>query len=155
MIELDDPSWWPTVVLDGVVWAVAPRMEIGMTIGEAAMRAEQEGCPLPTPELVAAVHRAADCKLPAEKLTWKHDGTPATMSTPAVIQHQRDRIDAMIAEWSAKHGPPRLVSGEAKEVVVTASGTLGIFGWYTSSGKPLQPLYTKHGTFWNDAATGL
>lgn len=155
MIELDDPSWWPKVTVGGLVYAVSPRQIIGLGIGEAAQLAEENGCELPTPELVTAIHEAADCKLPAERLTWKHDGTPATMSSLAVIERQRAKAEAMVTAWEAVHGRANLVSGAAKDVIRTASGNLGIFGWFASNGKPIQPVFTGHGVYWKDASQGL
>lgn len=157
MIEIDDPSHWAHVLHDGIVYAVSPRhLRIGITIGEAATLAEQNGCTLPTPELALAIHHAADCRLPAERLVWKHNGTIAQMSTPAVVERQVARIEGLIDEWKVEHRKvPALIDGEAKTVVRHTDGRLGIYGWFRSDGRPIQPFFAGHSVHWGDASQGL
>lgn len=157
MIELDDPSWWPTVTLDGVVWAVAPRQIPGVSIGGARQLAAQNGCELPSPELVRAIHAAADCQLAGGSLfNWPAPGSPesrrprswldARMNAPEVHAETAARVAAAVEAWRSRHdgAEPRLVSGAYKDVVIDSRGALGIYGWPMSNGSMRQGFYARH-----------
>jgi len=53
-----------------------------------------------------------------------------------------------------------LVAGHKKDVVICGKlaatpGKVGIYGWHTSAGKPIQPLYTGHADSWADYSHGI
>lgn len=144
-----DPDTWPRVELHGDVWAVAPRYIGPMSIGSAHETARHHGCELPTPELVDAIWRAADCRLDGAAFVRSHDGTPATMSSLPVLEGQRTRVEAAIAAWGAAQGHPAvLVAGCFKDVVQAAPGglsvRLGLYGMHRADGRPIQPPYWRH-----------
>lgn len=145
-----DTLHWPRVELAGVTYAVAPRYVGPMSIGEADETAKHHGCELPTPALVDAIWKSADCKLDGRRFVRKHDGTPATMSSPAVMLDQSQRIERAIAEWEASNGPARLVAGCAKDVVRMPNGKLALYGWHDREGRVIQPAFSGHARAWQD-----
>jgi len=153
----------------GVTWEVADRYFPCVGIGEAADLAAQNGCELPSPELVDAIWQHADAKL--LPLPRRHDGTPRTMASPEVFADQQRRID----EQLTAEVEPLLVAGCFKDVVVS-NGKLGLYGWHVAreeadafkrrSGVPLhlprtpiaalvvQPFFAGHARSWKDYSQG-
>ncbi len=160
------------VELDGVVWEVASAYFPHVTIGEAERLADDNGCELPFPRLVDAIWRAADLRLPP--LPRGHDGTPRTMSSPAVYADQERRIAEQVGDRCFT-----LVAGCYKDVVRVFAkggnvgrGALALYGWHVERGvampgiptydaatpdlgaRVIQPVYTGHARAWGDYSQG-
>jgi hypothetical protein len=133
-------------------WLVAPRYIEAVGIGEAAELARNQGCVLPTPDLVDAIWRKADLKLEASKFVRSDFATwsMAEMSAANVLAEQARRIDREIAGR-----PFRLLAGTHKDVVRHADGRLGLYGWHRADGHPIQGFYPKHAPTWRDYSQGL
>lgn len=67
---------------------------------------------------------------------------------PAINEHC-DRLEHQLAGR-----PYRLLAGSQKDVV-TQDGVLGIYGWHTLGGLPLQPFFSGHARGWIDYSQGL
>ncbi len=152
------------VELDGEVWEVAATYFPHVTIGEAEALAEENGCQLPSPRLADAIWLAADLKL--KPLPRRHDGTPKTMSSPAVYADQDRRIAEQMGDTCFT-----LVDGCFKNVV-RVGGVLALYGWHVEDGillpgislhlpvtpnlggRIIQPIYTGHAKAWGDYSQG-
>jgi hypothetical protein len=164
-----EPEAWPVVTLpDGSRWAVSPRQVGPLSLADAVAQAEFHGCELPSPDLVDAVHAAADAKLSPARFIRVHDGSHKQMASPAVLVDQAQKVAAAIAEWERENGPARLVSGPWKDVVradrdyreaggrmLLRAGQVGLYGWLRANGTPVQPPYGGHSLGHVDYSQGL
>ncbi len=107
---------------NGEEWLVSREYIAPVGIGEAVEIAKAQGMQLPTAALVDAIFSAADLHI--DPPVRASDGTPKTMSTPAVYENQRQRIAVAIAER-----PFNLIAGTHKDVVILPSGKPGLYGW--------------------------
>jgi len=144
-----DTSTWATVIYNGDTYLVNPLYIGPVGIQEAKTIADGYGCELPSPGLVDAIFKQADCRLNALEFVRQHNGTPATMSSLKVLQEQQEHIRNSLGQWILANGPFQLSAGYGKDVVIS-NGTLGIYGWHRLNGKPIQPFYGKHSTSWKD-----
>lgn len=126
------------VECNGVIWLVAPHHIGPIGIGEAEDLARANGCELPSPELVEAIHKAADLKL--TPIPRAHDGSLAGMAK--AYAGQKERIAAQIAGR-----PYRLLDGDYKTVAIK-DGKVGIVGWYYPDGRKIQPFFAGHSKAW-------
>ncbi len=156
--EPEPPGGWFEVELDGETWEVAGNYIYGVSLAEAAATARGLGCELPSPALVDAIWELANVKLDATELRRSDfvKWTMAEMSSPTVLEDQRQKIDAKAdAQAAAMPGKPILRAGSHKDVVLSSDGRLGLYGWQDSKGKPLQPFYAGHTPSWRDYSQGL
>ncbi len=168
-----DPSNMVPVELNGETWLVAPEPIGPVGIGEALNIATSLGLQLPTPALVDAIWNAADLRIaPPVRAS---DGTPKTMSTPAVFEDQRIRIEKLI-----DGRPFTLLAGTHKDVVMMSNGKPGLYGWNVenpaeftkktgvpthtirgangervTAGPVIQQIFGGHGLSWSDYSQGL
>ena len=150
-----DPTSWPVVVLPKASYYVCPTYVGPISIGDAEKAAKFHDCELPTPALVDAIWAAADCKLDARKFVIQHDGTARTMASPLVLEAQRKKAELQLGAWVLDHGQFQLSAGYFKDVVVTTSGKIGLYGWQLPTGRNIQPLFTGHSKSWIDYSQGL
>lgn len=161
------------VQLNGETWLVAPEYIGPVGIGEAATLAKSVGCELPSAALVDAIWNAADLHIAPP--VRRSDGTPKTMSTPAVFADQQLRIEAAIADR-----PFTLLAGSHKDVVTLSNGKPGLYGWNVenpdaftkatgvpthtvrgtsgvkvTAGPVVQQEFGGHGLDWKDYSQGL
>jgi len=142
-------SGWSQVWYDGKSWDVAPSYIAPVGIGEASKIAAANGAQLPSPGLVDAIWQAADLKI--EPLPRAHDGTTATMASPAVFNDQLNKIRDQIGGQKF-----RLMAGSHKDVVTDPrTGRVGLYGWHRKDGNVWQPLYLNHLPEWIDYSQGL
>lgn len=176
-----DPANMVPVEYQGETWLVAPQPIGPVGIGEALALATGLGLKLPSPGLVDAIWRAADLQvIPPIRSS---DGTPATMSSPAVYDAQKKRIDALVGDR-----PFTLLAGTHKDVVMgdatsgpgLKAGKPGLYGWMTDQpqgalvdqnghgagvplhtpvtpgpGKVVQQPFGGHGLDWKDYSQSL
>ena len=152
----EDINAWPLVEYEGITYAVAPRYVSPISIEDAEREAKHHKCVLPTPGLVDAIWRAADCRLDAALFSQAtKNGTMKEMLEPALLERQAAKIEKAIKEWEAFHGvEAKIVAGTHKDVV-THNGKLGIYGWHRTSGKVVQDFTTRHVLSWADYSQGL
>lgn len=117
--------------------------------------ADAWNCVLPTPKLVTIIWNAATFRVPPQPWGPPYDST--MMSTDRIVAH-----NARIEETMVKLGidGTKLVSGHKKDVVLTKllaskQKSVAIFGWYQTSGKPIQPLYLGHENTYADYSHGI
>jgi len=165
---LEESAQWPIVEEGGTRYAVAANYIRHMGIGEAdTLVKSMPGFQLPTPELVDAIYRAADLKLPFHPQA--HDGTAAQMNAPALLAKQ----DAFIANQVKNSPNPNytLLAGTHKDVVRSKpegtalayhqKNTLGIYGAQKADGSVTQAFMWGHahgntpGADWKDYSQGL
>lgn len=168
----DDISSWPIVTLGSDAYRVAPSYIGPVGIGQAQQIAMSRGFQLPTPALVDAIWRAADLKLPP--IPEASDGTPKTMSVPAVYLKHKQKILAQIAGR-----PFQLLGGTHKDIVVAdtaqpglKTGGIGLYGWHSATnaniggvpvhapvtagdGFVIQQPFGGHGLDWIDYSQGI
>ena len=149
-----DTSSWPVVALGSVSYRVCPTYVGPVGIGDAETMAKHYDCELPSPALVDAIWKAADCKLDASKFVRSHDGTTKTMASAAVLRDQREKCEKALGLWVLDHGPYTLTAGYFKDVVQTSSGKLALYGWQRMDGKNIQPLFAGHLASWIDYSQG-
>lgn len=144
------PTDWVMVTVDGVAWLVAPTQIGPIGIGEALARAEAEGCELPSPKLVDAIWKQADRKVDAGKLTRTFTNYTATeMNAPDVLESQVKSVAELVGSGFT------LAAGMYKDVVRSADGRIGLYGWHRENGTPIQPFYSGHALAWRDYSQGL
>lgn len=161
------------VEFNGETWLVAPEYIGPVGIGEARAIAASLGLELPSSGLVDAIWRAADLRI--DPPVRASDGTPKTMSTPAVFEAQRQRIESII-----DGRPFTLLAGTHKDVVTLSNGKPGLYGWnveipaaFTKAtgvathtvrgtsgvkvegGPVVQQEFGGHGLDWKDYSQGL
>ena len=168
---LAQPENMVPVEYQGEIWLVSPQYVGPAGIGEGFALAQSLGLSLPSPGLVDAIWRAADLRItPPIRAS---DGTPRTMSTQAVFDDQKARIDALI-----DGRPFSLLAGTHKDIVMGDNqsgpglkpGKVGIYGWHTDNpvpgvalhtpvtpgpGKVIQQPFGGHGLDWKDYSQGL
>lgn len=146
---------------DTTVWALSDYLAIGsdddhLWVPLAAPPAQQVadafGGLLPTPQIVDAIHAAADVRLPAL-------GLNQPVALGSLLQA---RVHArMVAATMARQKVDRraLLAGHKKDVVITpaltwAPGKVAIYGFH-GSGRPIQPLSTLHIVTYVDYSHGV
>jgi hypothetical protein len=173
---LADPANMVPVEYEGTAWLVSPQYVGPVGIGQAYQIATSLGLSLPTPGLVDAIWRAADLHIvPPVRAS---DGTPATMSTPAVYAAQKARIDALVGgrAFSLLAGTHKdIVMGDAKSFASPGgnglkAGKPGLYGWHSEvpiagvalhapstpgPGAVIQQPFGGHGLDWQDYSQGL
>ncbi len=165
------------VDLNGVTWLVNPIYVAPVGIGQAASLAESMGCEVPTPELVDAIWRQSDLKVPPHIMVRKHDGTPATMDHPDTFQLQAQALENFVSSRNLGYDFA-LIGGAFKDVIRQggAGGKLGLYGWHAGiederklasmgipmhdpvtpgAGRVVQPPYYGHAAGWRDYSQGL
>lgn len=173
-----DFSLFVPVEHGGETWLVCPIYVAPVGIGEAAALAAQAGCQLPTPGLVDAIWRAADLRMPVDRMVrTDHDGTPATMDSPAIHARQAAELESFLGARSLGRDF-RLLAGAFKDVV-EVDGRVGLYGWTVDEqdaaqvaaigklglplyqpvtpgrGRVVQPFYARHVLSWKDYSQGL
>jgi len=158
---------WPVVEESGIKYFVAPDYIHPMGIGEGdSLIKSLPGFELPSPELVNAIYKAADLKLPFHPQA--HNGTAAEMNAPKLLAAQ----DAYIANQIRSTNPNyRLLAGTHKDIVRSKpegtalayqqKSTLGIYGAHKADGAVTQAFMWGHahgaspGSDWKDYSQGL
>lgn len=177
LASMADPANMVPVEYQGEMWLVSPQYIGPVGIGEAFDLAKSLGLSLPSPGLVDAIWRAAD--LHVMPPTRASDGTPKTMSSPAVYADQKNRIDALVGGR-----PFTLLAGTHKDVVLGDAmsfassggnglkpGKPGLYGWHSEAaslpgialhapvtpgpGQVIQQPFGGHGLDWKDYSQGL
>jgi hypothetical protein len=143
---------WQDVEYNGQHFKVSPIYLAPSGIGEAQQLAAERGWVLPTPGLVDAIYKAADLKIAPHPES--HDGTEKTMNSVAMNAKHLATIAQQIVD-SGKGDTFKLLGGSHKDVVVSAKGELGIYGWHKLDGKPIQGFFSKHAHTWKDYSQGL
>jgi hypothetical protein len=146
-------SKWLIITISGVKWEVATSYYAPVSIGGAAATSKEMGCELPTPTMVDAIWKAATWCL--DPLPRRHNGTIQEMATAAVYADQDQRIAEQMAE-AGVDPDVLLVAGTHKDIVrCPNTGRLGIYGWHSVTGKPIQPAFYGHSLDWIDYSQGL
>lgn len=114
---------------------------IAASAQDALNRAQESGMLLPTPEVVEAIREQADCRI----VTHPKDPTRKD-------NIQRHSDEAMRQKVNCKPGD--LISGHYKTIVLNG-GTVGLYGWYTLSGKRIQPFFSGHSLDYVDYSQGV
>lgn len=127
------------------------RVPLGLTA--ALQAADAFDMMLPTPRMVDAIYAQADLRLSPQPMT---PGAQMT-STNYFLRHD-GMVDTQIANAGGRLG--QLVAGQKKDVVLanrlsSNPGRIAIYGWHRSSGRPIQPLSTVHGTNYADYSHGI
>ena len=116
--------------------------------------ADRLHCILPTPKLVDDIYQAARVKLAPSPIP----PSAAMTTVPVFLDHARTVLTQRSASLS-QFPLGALVAGDKKDIVVCAAlsespGKVAIYGWHTSVGKPIQPLYLGHVATWADYSHG-
>ena len=150
------PDGWIGIMLDGIMWTVAPSYIWPIGIGQAETMATMLGCELPSPELVDAIWKAADLKVNAWDMTQKTNGTMAEMASLELFNRQaallEQKTKSALVQMHADTWT--LMAGNCKDVV-KKDGAIGIYGWHDLGGRVIQPFYDKHALGWIDYSQGL
>lgn len=114
----------------------------------AAQRiADMLGCFLSTPTVCDQVYRAARIKLEPVPLLCQREDFRTFVIHNYIIEGQRQ-------------GRKGLIAGHKKDVVIAAQlagkpDRIALYGWHTSDGKPIQPVYTGHAFRYVDYSHGF
>lgn len=130
-------------------------LNIPMTARTAQRLAVKLHCILPTPKLVREIWRHADVKLKPLYI----DGGP----DPDLDRHDDYAVHKTMLDEQRAALHPRLgalTAGNKKDIVVTNRlvdhpGKVAIYGWQKRSGKPIQPLSTRHSAIYADYSHGV
>ena len=136
---------------DYVLWPMTPAM--------AQRIANFTGCSLPTRKMVNEIWAQAKVKLVPEPIP----ASPAMTTVPVF-----DQNNATVWEQRAKYLPElplgTLVAGDKKDIVISAlmltnfhrsRSPVVIYGWQSTNGVPIQPLYNGHADTWADYSHGV
>ena len=142
---------------DGETWLVCPVYVAPVSIGQARDLAKQFGCELPSPGLVDAIWRAADCKIDASDMAFTaeqgNDFTARTMNSPETHAYQAEKLAKLVGSRSL--GVEfKLLAGAFKDVVMSG-GKIGLYGYHRANGKVIQGFYSGHALAWGDYSQGL
>lgn len=125
-------------------WARIP-----LTPMAAQQIADSFQCFLPTRKMVDDIYRQATVKLEPVPLYSFRDSAIIFWHHHLIIEGQRKNRGGLIA-------------GIKKDVVLsgkvsrdTKSNRVAIYGWHTTDGKPIQPLYTGHVDWYVDYSHGI
>ncbi len=106
-------------------------------------------CFLPTTKIVDDIYRAATIKLAPVPLYAHRDSSPSMWQHHLMIEGQRRQQKGLIA-------------GIKKDIVISEKITsnskpnrVAIYGWHQPDGKPIQPLYTGHVSWYVDYSHGI
>ncbi|MCX8020248.1 MAG: hypothetical protein N2747_07125 [Chitinophagaceae bacterium] len=117
---------------------------------KAAQRiADRLHCFLPTRKISDDIYKAAKWKLPPVPMYAYRDSTPTMWHHHLIIEGLRKQRKGLIA-------------GIKKDVVISGRilrdnrpDHVAIYGWHTTDGKPIQPLYTGHVFWYVDYSQGI
>jgi len=122
---------------------------IPLTPMAAQIIADSLHCFLPTRKIVDDIYRAATVKLAPVPMYALRDSAVTMYQHNLIIEGQRRLRKGLIA-------------GIKKDVVITGQlprdpkpDRVAIYGWHTSDGKPIQPLYTGHVNWYVDYSHGI
>jgi hypothetical protein len=117
---------------------------INITPYAAQKIADSFDCFLPTRKMVDDIYKAAKLKLEPVPMYAFRDSTPTMWQHHLIVEGQRK-------------GRKGLIAGIQKDVVISGriprdgrTERVAIYGWHTSDGKAIQPLYTGHIYWWVD-----
>ena len=115
----------------------------------AKMIADDWLCVLPTTRIVDEIYNQSRVKLSPVPLFAFRDSTPTMLHHHLIIEGQRKEQEG-------------LISGIKKDVVQTPllleqgkQNKVAIYGWHKPGGKPIQPLYTGHVSWYVDYSHGI
>lgn len=122
---------------------------VSLTATGAATVLSMLDCFAPSPQLVDRIYQQASVKLMPVPLYAYRDSTPVMWQHHLIIEGQRKQQKGLIA-------------GIKKDIVfVNAKGDsvranrVGIYGWHQPGGKPIQPFYQGHASWYTDYSHGL
>lgn len=122
---------------------------VSLTASGAATVLTLLDCFAPTPQLVDRIYQQASVKLTPVPLYAFRDSTPVMWQHHLIIEGQRKQKKGLIA-------------GIKKDIVfVNTKGDsvranrVGIYGWHQPDGKPIQPFYQGHASWYTDYSHGL
>jgi hypothetical protein len=122
---------------------------IPLTPGSAQRIADSFKCFLPTRKIVDDIYKQARVKLEPLAMFALRDSTPTFYHHHLMIEGQR----------KGKRG---LIAGIKKDIVIssklkkdTRTKRVAIYGWHKLDGKPIQPLYTGHISWYVDYSHGV
>jgi len=126
-----------------------------MTPVTAQILADQTGCMLPTPKMVAAISAQSSVRLAPQPLP-----PSPLMTTVPVFQQHNDLVRIQRAKHLASQPLGALTAGDKKDVVVTArlasvTNRVAIYGWPKLDGSNIQPLFVRHALTWVDYSHGI
>jgi hypothetical protein len=122
---------------------------VNITPYAAQQIADNLNCFLPTKKMVDDIYKAAVVKLEPVPMYAYRDSTPTMWQHHLIIEGQRK-------------GRKGVIAGIKKDVVIssklssdTRNNRVAIYGWHTTDGTPIQPLYTGHVYWWVDYSQGI
>jgi len=122
---------------------------INITPMAAQRIADKLDCFLPTRKMVDDIYKAAKLKPEPVPMYAFRDSTPTMWHHHLIIEGQRK-------------GRSGLIAGIKKDVVISGKlsrdgrpNRVAIYGWHKPDGKPIQPLYTEHVSWWVDYSQGI
>ncbi len=122
---------------------------INITPMAAQRIADSFFCFLPTRKVVDDIYKAAKVKLEPMPMYAFRDSTVTMYHHHLIIEGQRKLRSGLIA-------------GIKKDVVISEkiakdskTNRVAIYGWHKPDGKPIQPLYTGHVSWWVDYSQGI
>ncbi len=112
------------------------------------------GCTLPTRKMVGDIWKAATVHLAPQPLS-----PIAAMTTVPYFAKHDTLVDTQRATFFPAHPLGELVSGDKKDVVIsnmiyTTANRVVIYGWYYTSGTPIQPMTNVHADTYMDYSHG-
>lgn len=122
-------------------------VRVPLTPMTAQRLADRYGWSLPTKRIVDLCVEHAAIRIAPKPMTKDRETVETFLRHDARVRKQRGR-----------RKPRALVVGAKKDVVVTPRarpGRVSIYGWHRKSGKPIQPLYTKHAKTYVDYSHGV
>lgn len=122
---------------------------INITPQAAQKIADSFHCFLPTRKMTDDIYHAAAVKAEPVPMYAFRDSTPTMWHHHLIIEGQRK-------------GRRGLIAGIKKDVVISGQlsrsikpDRVAIYGWHKPDGKPIQPLYTGHVSWWVDYSQGI
>lgn len=111
---------------------------------------------LPTKKIVDVIYSNAIIKLTPKPIP----PTAAMTTVPVFISHN-DTVRHQLQDMMVVHSKGALTAGNKKDIIISnkvygqSTSRVVIYGWHTSDGKPIQPVYNKHKNTWADYSHGV
>lgn len=122
---------------------------VPLTPMAAQLIADRFNCFLPSKKMVDLIYEKASVKLEPVPMFAYRDSSVTMWQHHLIIEGQRQGHKGLIA------GIKKDVVSSTKMLKEPTQDRVAIYGWHLGNGKPIQPLYTRHVSWYTDYSHGI